>query len=383
MMIIFWTLLFFIGYCYLFYPFFIYLLACFNPRPVHKEPIEPTVSIVTALHNEEDVIASKIKNLLDLDYPTEKLEILFGSDASEDATHEIIGRFHDSRIKLFVNCQRQGKMATLNNLIKKAKNEIIVFTDARQLLAKDVIKQLVANFSDRHIGCVSGELIFYDRQGSIAQGINLYWNYEKFIRRQESKVHSLMGATGAIYAIRKRLFMEGPASIVLDDMYIPFKIVEQGYRAIFDEEAMAFDQAADNPREEYRRKTRTIYGNYQIFGIFKGLFNPIKSPIAWQLFSHKFLRAMIPFFLIVLFLMNYLLRHQSCFGTLWSLQIAFYATALIGQLTCDYKKGFLKGVSKLCYISYVFCLLNYSALVGFFRFVILPKQATWQKAREL
>ncbi|MBF0504428.1 MAG: glycosyltransferase family 2 protein [Candidatus Omnitrophica bacterium] len=383
MITLFWTLLTLIIYCYFGYPLLVFFLGRFKYIPVVKSGIEPAVSIIMSLYNEEDVIASKIKNLHELDYPNEKIEILIGSDGSTDHTHDIIRKFSDPRIKLFINPQRNGKMATLNRLLPRAQNEIIVFTDARQIFDKNAIRNLVANFSDSTIGCVSGELMFTPKEGGTAEGVNLYWNYEKFIRRQEARIHSMLGATGAIYAIRKKLFIEGPLDTVLDDMYIPFKIIQQGYRAIFDDTAHAYDQAANSPKEEYRRKTRTIYGNYQIFSIFPDLFNPFQSPIAWQLFSHKLLRVIIPFFLITIFVLNYILRLMPVFDVLWALQIIFYLMAWGGQMTRDHNKGMFKYISKICYVPYVFCLLNFSAIVGFWLFICARPQAIWKKARDI
>lgn len=382
MIILFWTLLFLVVYCYFGYPLVIFILAKIKATPIQKFNIEPTVSILIAVHNEEDVIGKKINNLLEIDYPNNKKEILIGSDASTDKTNDIINQFSSANIKLLINSNRQGKMGILNHLIPKAKNEIIIFTDARQIFEKDAIRKLVKNFADPSVGCVSGELIFHHKEGNTAQGISLYWKYEKFIRLQESRIHSMLGATGAIYAIRKELFISGPITTVLDDMFTPFKIIQQGYRAIFDDTAYAYDNVADNPKEEFRRKTRTLYGNYQIFVLCPEMFNPFQSPIAFQLFSHKFLRVVIPFFLITLFVINYLLRDQVIFCDLWILQIIFYLMALIGQLTKDQKRGLLKVIAKICYVPYIFCLLNLAALVGFLKFITAKQQVTWQKARE-
>ncbi len=382
MTILFWILLTAIFYCYLGYPCLIFLLAQIKPNPVHKRSIEPTISIVISLYNEEDVISRKIKNLLGLDYPSEKIEILIGSDGSTDKTHNIIHQFSDHRIKLYINSKRQGKMATLNDIVPKANHEIIVFTDARQIFEKDALKKLVSSFADSKVGCVSGELVFNPEQGSTAKGVNLYWTYEKFIRYQESQIHSMLGATGAIYAIRKELFVSGPNNTVLDDMYTPLKIIQKGYRAIFDDTAYAYDHAANDPTEEYRRKTRTLYGNYQIFALFANMFNPLTSPIAWQLFSHKFLRVIIPFFLIIIFFINFLLRTEPVFIVLWFLQIIFYAMALMGQLIHNHPKGAVRTLYKICYVPYVFCLLNVSALVGFWRFITVSQEATWERARK-
>lgn len=351
-------------------------------KPVAKEKYEPGVSIVLSVWNEEDVIGGKIENLLSLEYPYEKLEILIGSDGSTDKTNEIVRQLDDARIKLVENPTRRGKMITINELVNKAGNEIIVFTDARQMFAENALRELTANFSDPKVGCVSGELIFSDEGGGTARGINLYWNYEKFIRGQESRIHSMLGATGAIYAIRKDLFTEIPGQLVLDDVFVPLNIIKKGYRAVFDESAKAFDRAADSPREEHRRKVRTLYGNYQIFSVLPEMFNPFNSAVAIQLFSHKFLRLMVPFFMIILFFVNLALASDVLlFKIIFLLQCIFYSVAVTGALARHQKHGMLKFVSRICYVPYVFCLLNFSALAGFARFVSDGQKVTWQKAR--
>jgi len=258
MALTFWLFLVLIIYCFFGYPLALMVAARLGNRPVKKSPILPSVSIVISAWNEEDVIGQKIRNLLSLDYPAEKLEIIVGSDGSTDRTSAILKSFGDPRVILLERKDRQGKMATINELVAQAKHEVVVFNDARQEIAKDAIRQLVSNLADPSVGCVSGELIFHKREGGTAKGINLYWEYEKFMREREARLHSMMGATGAIYAIRKKLFTPVPPAIVLDDMFIPFKIIEQGYRAVFEAAAHAFDQVADNPKEEYRRKARTL-----------------------------------------------------------------------------------------------------------------------------
>jgi poly-beta-1,6-N-acetyl-D-glucosamine synthase len=370
-------------YCYLGYPFLIYLFSKCAPNPVYKSPIYPTVSVIISAYNEEDVIQRKLNNLLNMDYPFEKMEIRIASDGSSDRTNEIIKGFHDPRLHFTVHNQRQGKILTIAELVRQSKSEIIVFNDARQILDRDAINRLVENFADDKVGCVSGELIFNAKEGGTAQGINLYWKYEKFIRFCEAQVHSMMGATGAIYAIRRELFVPGPSHIVLDDMYVPFKIIEQGYRAIWVDTAFAYDNVADTPQEEYRRKTRTLFGNYQIFLFFPGLFNPLKSPIAIQLFSHKFLRVIIPFILIAIFILTCIVSYENLqFIHLLTLQIIFYVMAAIGALVCHSQDKVMKLISKVCYIPYVFCLLNFTALIGFFRFIKSKQEGIWEKARK-
>lgn len=390
MELFFWLFLLLIVYCYFGYPLLISLLARCFPRRSQKATYEPTVSVVLSVWNEEDVIKQKIENLLSLDYPSAKMEILIGSDGSTDRTNDLIKQFQDPCLKLIAGAQRRGKMLTLNALVKEARHDVLVFTDARQPFEADAIKVLVHNFVDSHIGCVSGELMFSKKSGATARGINLYWNYEKFIRRAESDVHSMLGATGAIYAIRKHLYHEVPGNIVLDDMYIPLKIIQRGYRAVFDASARAYDEVADSPQEEYRRKARTLFGNYQIFWAFRGMFNPFKSPIAIQLFSHKLLRVVVPFLMIAVFFINWVLTGcggaRPCAFTpfydgIFVLQIIFYIMAVIGALARHQKYGILKIVSKICSVPYVFCLLNFSALTGFMRFLGAKQEITWEKAR--
>lgn len=380
--VLFWALIFLIGYCYFLYPFFLFLIARIKPYPVRKSPYQPFISVIIAVCDEEDVIEAKIKNLLSLDYPADKLEIMIGSDGSTDKTNEIVREFKEGRIRLYENTARQGKVAMLSRMIPDAKGEVFLFTDARQILDRSAARELVENFADEKIGCVSGELMFAKAQEATGKGVNLYWNYEKFIRSQESRIHSMLGATGAIYAIRRELYVSPPENTVLDDMYIPLKIIERGYRAIFDGQAKAYDAVAANPQEEHRRKARTLYGNYQIFGLFPGMFIPFKSPIALQFFSHKFLRVTVPFLLIAVFILNALLVQDLLYGVLFKLQIVFYGMAVIGALARNKKYGILRAVSLLCYIPYVFCLLNFSALSGFFRFLAGKQNVAWQKARK-
>src|SRR3989338_489924 len=305
---LFWLLISLTLYCYFAYPLLLWMTAKLRPNPVLKGICEPSVSVVLSVWNEEDVMERKIKNLLTLDYPKEKMEIWIGSDGSTDRTNSIVEAFRDERIHLVERAARLGKMATLNELVSRARNEIIIFCDARQTFAPDAVKELVGNFADSKIGCVSGELIFQKEKkaGATAQGLNLYWNYEKLLREMESQIHSMLGATGAVYAIRRDLFEPIPSHIVLDDMFVPLKIIQKGCRAVWDETAKAYDEIADSPREEHRRKVRTLFGNYQIFGLFPDLFNPLKSPVAIQLVSHKFLRVLVPFFMIAVFILNWM-----------------------------------------------------------------------------
>lgn len=381
MAFIFWSFLILILYCYFGYPLVLVVFARLFPKPVHKKNIIPAVSVVVSVWNERDVIARKIKNLLSLDYPQDKIEILIGSDGSNDGTDEIIASFKDSRIRFVAHSKRRGKMATINELVSLASHQIVVFNDARQELAKDAIEKLVRNLADPSVGCVSGELIFRKKDGATSQGINLYWEYEKFLRDHEARIHSMLGATGAIYAIHKKLYSAVPVNVVLDDMYIPFRIIEKGYRAVFESEAKAFDDVAEDPKEEYRRKTRTLFGNFQIFQQFTHMFNPLRSPVAIQFFSHKFLRTAVPFLMVMMIVLNLFLLDRIVFRWMMGAQVFFYAMAWAGALVRGHRQGILGYLGKVCYIPYVFCLLNFSVFVGFWRFIHSKQEITWEKAK--
>ncbi|MDZ4243190.1 MAG: glycosyltransferase family 2 protein, partial [Candidatus Omnitrophota bacterium] len=359
-MIVFLVFLFLIVYCYAGYPLAVWAVSQIFEKPVRKSPICPDIAIVVAAWNEQDVMEQKIRNLLSLDYPVQKMEIWIGSDGSTDRTEDIVRSFSDDRVKLLAGRDRRGKPAMLNDVMSRVQAEIVVFTDARQTFDPQTVRELVANFSDPSVGCASGELMFREKEGATAKGVNLYWNYEKFLRRCESRIHSILGATGAIYAIRRSLFSPVPDQVVLDDMFVPFQIIRRGYRSVFDETAKAYDDVAANSQEEHRRKARTLFGNYQIFGLFPDLFFPWRSPIAIQLFSHKFLRVVAPFLLIAIFVLNLFLLDSLLMRAVAVLQIVFYTMALTGGLARNRNCGILSGLSRLCYAPYVFCLLNFS-----------------------
>jgi len=379
---VFWTSVIVIAYCYFGYPLATWLLARLRPNPVTKDELVEGVSIVFSAWNEQDVIAAKIRNLLAVDYPADKMEILIGSDGSTDNTNAIVEGIRDPRVRFFKHADRRGKMVTINELVAASCQPIIIFNDARQELAPNAVRELVKNFADPRIGCVSGELIFRPREGQAARGVGLYWQYEKFIRNCESVVHSMLGATGAIYAIRRELYQNVPADVVLDDMWIPLHIIKKGYRAVFDGAARAFDDVAATAEEEHRRKTRTLFGNYQLFSRMPEMLVPWRSPVAWQLFSHKLLRLAVPFAMMLTFVSSAALVSYPFFLLMFGLQVIFYLAAFVGGLSGGGESPHMRVVKRICYVPYIFCVLNYSALVGLWRFLGAGQRVTWQKARQ-
>lgn len=370
---VFWLSAVFIVYTYAGYPFLLYLVAKFKTKPIRKVSQEPTVSVILAAFNEEKHIEKKLLNLLNLEYPEERIEILIGSDGASDQTNEIVSKFRSHRVRFFRFIDNRGKPSVLNALVQEARHEILLFTDARQELDRGAVGALTANFFDTEVGCVSGELIFRKAdEGGVSQGMNRYWSYEKQLRKWESNVGSMIGATGAIYAIRRRLYTQVPVDMLVDDMFIPLAIVQKGYRAVFEPAAQAFDEPSREAKQELTRKIRTLAGNFQIFKLFSGLFNPVSSPVAWQFFSHKFLRLMIPYFLILVFAVNLVLLSFPFYRFTLGVQAVFYGIAAL--------ESFGKNKKGIGYIPYTFCLLNFSAVIALIRYLKRETKAAWEKA---
>ncbi|HAH19531.1 MAG TPA: hypothetical protein DCL49_01345 [Candidatus Omnitrophica bacterium] len=369
---LFWFLLILIFYVYFGYPFFLVIISFFFTSHVKKHNITPFVSIIISVHNEENVVKRKIENCLDLDYPKEEMEIIIGSDNSMDKTDDIINEYTKSGVLFYKFGEQRGKVSVLNELVPKAKGEIIIFSDARQVLDKNALKELVKNFADENVGAVSGELfISGNKESAVSDGVGLYWDYEKFLRKLESQIGSTVGVTGAIYAIRKKLYVPPRTDTLLDDVFIPMKAVEKGYRVIFEPLAKAYDTFSKTPKEEAARKVRTLAGNWQIFFRMKNMFNPLKSKVALQLFSHKLLRVLIPYFLIILLLTNYFLLGERIYNIFFILQLGFYLSALAGYFLISCR-------IKLFNISYTFCMLNYMAIKGLFVFLTDKQKVVWK-----
>jgi len=378
---IFWLSIGIITYTYIGYPVVLVIISLFRIRPVTKKDIKPYVSLVISLHNEEKVISKKLTSCLELNYPKDKLEILIGLDGATDKTGEIIKQYKSKGVSLYAYEKRRGKPSVLNDLLSIARGDIIVFTDARQLLDKNAVTKLISNFADESVGCVSGEMILKstDNSDKGLEGLGIYWNYEKFIRYKESSIHSMIGATGAIFAIRKKLFKPIPVTKILDDVYTPLSIVKQGYRAIFDRESKAYDKSSTKPGQEYKRKVRTLTGNYQIFAMFTDLFNPFSSPIAFQLFSHKLLRVLVPFFMMSIFVCSILLANDVLYAGLLICQIFLYLLAIRGGVVAKRKIGSRSFFDKLTSGIYTFCLLNFAALAGLYRYITNSQNIAWEK----
>jgi biofilm PGA synthesis N-glycosyltransferase PgaC len=369
MKLLFWSCASFILFVYAGYPVCSYFRAKVWPRPVRRKSIFPRVTIVVAAHNEEKNLPEKLLNLAALDYPVDLLEVIVISDGSTDATDKILGEWRNPGRRAVILPDHRGKANALNHGMAEASGEIICFTDARQKIASDGLKNLVANFADPSVGCVSGELILReDPKTAASHGVGLYWRLEKNIRNWEGEAGSTVGTTGAFYAIRKDLRVPLPEGIILDDVYIPLNVARQGRRVVFDPTAVAWDDFTPSPRQEFHRKVRTLAGNYQLLQLAPWLLTN-SNPLRLQLVCHKLLRLLVPLALLGVLASTFWIR-ESLYEVALVLQIFLYALAI---LPLRVKAGFL---SRLSHISFAFILLNAAAAVAFVYF-ITGRKAVW------
>lgn len=371
---IFWTSFLFIFYTYMGYPLLLFVLSYYRNTNVLKSSNLSTVSVVIAACNEERNIGQRLDDLLRQDYPADQMEIIVVSDGSTDGTEEIVASFENRNIRLFCQEVRRGKAAALNQGVSHAMGDIVVFTDARQSFEPGAIKELVANFSDPSVGCASGELIFlHDRESEIQAEMGAYWNYEKWIRKAESRTGSMVGATGAVYAIRRDLYRPLPEGTILDDVLTPLCVVMQGYRAIFDRTALAYDIVSKDFSKEWKRKVRTLAGNWQLMSLYPSLLLPYYNRCWWRFLSHKIFRLIIPFALLTMFVSG-AMGEESFYRFLTILQLFFYLVAISGMMAPAVRK------IRLVNLSCFFLVMNLAAFAGFWRWVTGGCHTAWLPA---
>jgi cellulose synthase/poly-beta-1,6-N-acetylglucosamine synthase-like glycosyltransferase len=367
MIIFFLIILITLIYIYLGYPLLVFLLSKIIRKRVAKKEIYPLVSIIIAAYNEEKIIEKKILNTLAIDYPKDKLEIIVFSDASSDNTDNIVKKYAKQGIKLLRYEGRRGKTYCQNESVKKAKGEIIVFSDANSMYDKFAVKNLVFNFSDTKVGVVCGELKYLKNNKS-EEGF--YWKIERFLKQRESLINSCLGANGSIYALRKNLYVDLPLSTI-SDFIAPFYIFKQNYRVVYDKRAFCFEETGDN-KNEFNRKRRIILRSLNSLKYIKEFLNPFKYGFySLQLWSHKILRWLIPFFLIILLISNLFLLNILFFEILLYSQLLFYFIAMIGSRIRN----------KLFSIPYYFCLINLSSMLAFIDFLKGKTKITWNVNR--
>ncbi|HVA64432.1 MAG TPA: glycosyltransferase [Terriglobales bacterium] len=370
MALIFWLAAILLVYTFAGYALLAWLRSRWRPRPVRRQAgFEPSISIVLAVRNEEKVMAAKLANLAALDYPARLREVIVVSDGSSDATDAILAAHAAApggeRVRFFPLPQAGGKAVALNRGLAAARGEVVVFTDARQRIAPEAVRRLVENFADPEVGAVSGEL-----ELGGGSGLGLYWRIEKKIRQWESAAGSSVGATGALYAVRRGALRPLPAGTILDDVFTPMQVVRQGLRVVFEPAALAYDQLGA-PRHEFRRKVRTLSGNYQLLQLAPWILTRA-NPVRLAFVSHKLLRLLAPFALAALLLSSLLLT-GPLYRLALLLQLAFYGLAVVGGF-----RRRLWGLRRLADPAHAFVLLNTAAALAFFNWVS-GKQTAWPR----
>jgi len=327
---LFWGSCALLFYTFLGYGLLISALARWRPKqPVSNDDnaAPPSVCVVLVACNEEGNILERLRNLLASEYPPEKLHILLVSDGSTDATVAQARALQDKRIEIIAGAQRAGKAAGINLALAQVKSEVVVFTDARQRFAADAIARLTAHFADPATGAVSGALEIAPAASATGSGVDTYWRYEKSLRAAESRFDSCIGCTGAIYALRRSLFIPIPDDTLLDDVVIPLQAAAQGARVIHDPTALAFDPQPLEPEKELRRKQRTLAGGFQMLFRHPAWLLPGGHRLWWQIISHKYIRLLAPFFLLAALAANLALTDQPFYAACLALQTAFWGIA--------------------------------------------------------
>ncbi len=324
---IFWFSFIVIVYVWAGYPLLLMLWRKLRRRPIEKIYQEPSVSVVIAMHNESAYAQAKIQNCLELDYPPDKLQVIVSLDAPTDGTEQLVRQYASRGVEIVYSSVRRGKAAAINKGVAMASGDLVLFGDARQRFEPGIVRELASNFADPSVGAASGELRILNHEGKESA----YWRYEKKLRALESDIHSLPGATGAIYAIRRSMFVPLSPNTVLDDVVIPMRIVLAGKRSIFDPSAHAYDAASETPQQEFEKKRRTLAGNYQLLVELPELLQPWRNPIFLQFVSHKIGRLVVPYCLMALFVSNCFLLDGFYRLTLAG-QLLWYAMALAGSL---------------------------------------------------
>lgn len=367
-----WVCLLLLAYANVGYPLLLRVWGSLRPRPFRTGTQEPRVTIVMAAYNEAAGIDARLQNLLSLDYPVKQLDILLGLDGCDDETAERARAYSRQGVRVVEFDTRRGKPSVLNALLSEAQGEIVVFCDARQRYDSAALRALVAPFADPEVGAVTGELILTAGDGRpLERGLGLYWRIEKAIRRSESHVGSVVGVTGAIYAIRRELFEPLPHGTILDDVLVPMRIARRGYRVVFESRARAYDRAPESPAGEFARKVRTIAGNFQLFARQQWLLGA-SNPLWLQTISHKGLRLLTPGLMLLALVANVLLADQLVFQLLLVAQIAFYLVAIFGHALRHVK---IPGLAA----PYVVCMLACATAVALVSYLTGQQRVTWAK----
>lgn len=389
--ILFWACLILVFYTYLGYGIVLYLLLRLK-RIFSKPDLEPIlplddllpdVTLMICAYNEEDVIHEKMENIRQLDYPKEKLCVMWVTDGSDDRTNELLSAYDE--VKLVYSPERRGKAMAMQHGLQENKAEYVVFTDANTMLNSGSIREVVRQFMRSDVGCVSGEKRVAARHadsGDVAsEGEGIYWKYESTLKRWDSQLFSAMGAAGELFAVRMSVYEPAPSNALLDDFMISMLILQKGYKIAYTNKAYAMEYGSASMEEESKRKRRIAAGGLQSIWWLRSLMNPLRYPMTSFLFiSHRVLRwSITPFALMALIPLNallVLLKGGTVYNVIWMLQVLFYLSAFLGYWMSIHGRK-----SRLLYVPYYFLFMNLNVFRGISYLRSHKSSGTWEKAR--
>ena len=383
----FWILIGLVVYAYFGYTLLltlIYLLRkIFTKRKEKQLPEDlPHVTLFVTAFNEKEIIADKVKNSLNLNYPKEKLELVWVTDGSDDGSEELLKSFPE--VKVFHENQRKGKIHAMQRGIQFVNSPIVIFCDANTMLAEESVLEVVKLLSQEDVGCVAGEKRIWVNHNdkAVGAGEGAYWKYESFIKKMESEVNSTMGAAGELFAIKRALFDPIKEDSILDDFTISLNIAKKGFKIKYAPKATAFERSSLNINEEMKRKVRIANGGFQTTFRMMGLLNVFKHGfLSVQYVSHKILRwFLVPLALPVILLLNLSLQFTFPLSQLYTLlifaQLGFYFFAFIGWALRNKK---IK--QKVLFVPYYLCMMNYCIILGLFKYLEGRNNVVWEKAQ--
>jgi cellulose synthase/poly-beta-1,6-N-acetylglucosamine synthase-like glycosyltransferase len=382
----FWTCALLVAYTYLLYPCLLFVVYALSQARTDLRYLTrrddrrrlslsdhelPPVTLVIPAYNEEGYLKDKITNIRDLDYPRDRLHVVFVSDGSTDQTNDILADLHDPIFETVVLHARAGKWAAVNEGVRRARHDLLVMSDAATLFQPDAIRQLVRHFRDARVGVVCGALRF--RGGAeFKQTEGIYWRYETMLRLMEARLGATLTASGAIYALRRECYRPLTPDDVIDDFVVPMRARKLGFRVVFDPEAEAAEFAGDTVKDEFTRRVRLAVGSFRALPELSRV--PMDAIACFSFFSHKFLRWVLPFLLIGMLASNLFLLGQPLYRLTLSGQLAVYLWATLGLV-------FRERVRRVPLVMFCYYLMaiNVAFLVGFVRFIGGRRETAWQR----
>ncbi len=388
--LLFWILAFIVVYTYVGYGILLYLIIkikrILKPRKATGtgSTYEPEVTLFIAAYNEKDYVAGKMSNTMALDYPKDKLKIMWVTDGSDDDTPEALQQY--SNVTVHHLPERNGKISAMNRGMKFVTTPIVIFSDANTMLGSESVKRIVHLFATPSVGCVSGEKRIINKEADVASGAGegLYWKYESALKKWDAELYSVVGAAGELFAIRTPLFRDVEKDTLLDDFVISLRVAQEGYTIQYDPEAYAIENASANVKEELKRKIRISAGGIQAVVRLRSLLNIFKyGTLSFQYISHRVLRwTLTPLCLLLLIPVGFVLayqegiQHWGMYAVLFWLQLLFYIAALTGW--------FMENRStriKALFVPYYFFIMNLSVVLGFFRYMKKSQSVNWERAK--